>query len=144
MFALVSAHAGHLVTSFLISARRTTSRRTERGAYRRNHQSQHCQERKHGCVCRSDTNWNRFVHSFIFTRHSNFRGVNSNLMAMARQSEKRCTPSIGSILMFDARQKASAVPLLVILKLDPAQPRQLQRRQPRATYRQPNPILKGS
>jgi hypothetical protein len=32
---------------------------------------------------------------------------------------------------------------LVVLKIHPAQPRQLWRRQPRAIDRQPNPIQKG-
>jgi hypothetical protein len=139
----VRPHRRHIVTLLLPRPRSTTFRRTERCAYRRNHQSQHCQEGKHGCVCRPDTNWNRCFHSFIFTRRQCSRAVNPHLIAMRRQFEKQRTPSIGGILMFDARQKASVVSLLVILKIHPARPRQPQRMQPRAIDRRPNPIQKG-
>jgi hypothetical protein len=95
----------HIVALLLPRPRSTTFRPTERCAHRRNHQSQHCQD-GNGCVCRPRPNWNRFLHSFIFTWHSCSRACNSQLIAIACRSEKRFTPSIGGIVMF-AKKPAS-------------------------------------
>ena len=88
----VRSHGRHIVALLLPQPRSTTFRRTERCAHRCNHQSQHCQE-GNGCVCQPRSNWNRFVHSFIFTWPSCSRVFNSHLNAIARESEKRFTPS---------------------------------------------------
>ncbi len=66
----VSSRGRYIVALLLPRPRSTTFRRTERCAHRCSHQSQHGQEGKHGCVCRPRPNWNRFVHSSIFTSHS--------------------------------------------------------------------------
>jgi len=63
----VASRGCYIVALLLPHSRNTTFRRTERCAHRRNQQSQHCQEGKHGPVCRPRPTWNRLVHSFIAT-----------------------------------------------------------------------------
>jgi hypothetical protein len=130
----------HIVALLRPHPRNTTFHRTERCAHRRNHQSQHRQEGKHDCVCRPDPNWNRFVHPFIFTWHRWSRAFHSHLIAGA--PNLKANRAINRRPRY-VRQKASVARLLVVLKIHPAQPRQLWRRQPRAIDRQPNPIQKG-
>ena len=102
----VGSGGRHIVALLRPHPRSTTFRSTERRAHRRSHQSQHCQEGQHGCVCRPGPNWNRFVHSFILIWHRCSRAWHSHLTAMARQPEKRFAPSTGGIVMF-AKKPAS-------------------------------------